>query len=160
MAEENLNQQNQQKTPGEANVPTPPPPAPQISIRTMESDIKSLEQGGGEMLAPQAFTPSGFQFGGQAGTAKEEQKVEVELNVPGYSGPEKPIFSPAVNASQPQPPIRKLEGFAMEPSRSSAKWWKIVLIIVVILIVVVGFGLLGYFVVSSWIFPKQMPIVQ
>ncbi len=158
--DENLNQQNQQKTPGETGSPTPPPPAPQISIRTMESDIKSLEQGGGEMLAPQSFTPSGFQFGGQAAAVKEETNIETELNVPGYSGPEKPIFSPATSTSQPQPSIRKPEGFAMETSRSGAKWWKIVLIIIGILIVVVGFGLLGYFVVSSWIFPKQMPVVQ
>ena len=163
--DENLNQQNQQKTPGEGNAPTPPttpptppPRPPQISIRTMESDLKSLEQGGGEMLAQQSFTPPGFQFGNQAGAAKEEPNIEAELNVSGYSGPEKAIFSPAVSA--PQPPIREPEGFVINPSRSGAKSWKVILIIIGILIIAVGFGLLGYFVVSSWIFPKQMPAVQ
>lgn len=158
--DENLNQQNQQKTPGEGSKPTPPPPAPQISIRTMESDMKSLEQGGGEMLAQQSFTPSGFQLGGQAGAAKEETNIETELNVSGYSGSEKPIFSPVTSAFKQQSPIREPEGFTIEPSRSGAKLWKTILIIVGILIIVVGFGLLGYFVVSSWIFPKQMPVVQ
>ena len=129
--EENINQQKQS---------TPEPPAPEITIRTMESDIKAVEQGGGEMVAPQPFIPPEVKL--------EEPKIEVELNVPGYTGPEKAIFSPATDISP------------NEPSRPHSSRWKTVAIIVGILIIIVGFGLLGYFVIFPWIFPKQMPAVQ
>ncbi len=157
MANKNL---NQQKAPTGENKPTPPPPAPQISIRTMESDIKAIEQGGGEMAAPQRFTPSGFQLDRQSGAAEEEKKLETGLNVPGYSGPEKAIFPPQSVPPQPRPTIEKPQGFNIEPTRSGPGALKTILIILGILVIIIGFGLLGYFVVSSWIFPKQMPPVQ
>ena len=40
------------------------------SIRTMESDIKAVEQGGGEIVAPQPFTPPQFK--------PEEPKIGLE----------------------------------------------------------------------------------
>ncbi len=130
--EENINQQKQSIS---------EPPAPEITIRTMESDIKAVEQGGGEMAAPQPFAPPEFK--------PEEPKIEAELNVPGYTGPEKPIFAPAsvISAEQEQP---------LEKKKNK---WKVIGIIVGILIVLVGFGLLGYFIVSTWLFPKEMPAV-
>lgn len=128
--EENLNQQKQSVS---------EPPAPSVTIRTMESDIKAIEQGGGEIIAPQPFTPSGVKL--------EEPKIEAQLGVPGYTGPEKPIFtSTAVISSAPT------------STKKSAKW-KIIGIIIAILIIIVGLGLLGYFVISPLLFPKQMPAV-
>jgi hypothetical protein len=131
--EENLNQQK-------PSVPTPP--APEITIRTMDSDIKAIGQGGGEMITPQPFTPEE--------TRTEEPKPEAKFDIPGYTGPEKPIFAPtgAISAEQEQPQEKKTNK------------WKVIGIIVGILIVLVGFGLLGYFIVSTWLFPKEMPAVQ
>ena len=41
----------------------PAPPAPEISIRTMESDIKGLERSGGEIIAPKTFlAPKDFKI--------------------------------------------------------------------------------------------------
>ena len=117
------------------------PPPPEITIRTMESDIKAIEQAGGEIIAPQPFIPSEL--------ASEEPKIEASFNVPGYIGPEKPIFAPTNTVSVNQE--QSLE--------KRANKWKVIGIIIGILIVIIGFGLLGYFVVSRWIFPKEMPAV-
>jgi hypothetical protein len=133
--EENINQQKQ--TIAE-------PPAPEITIRTMESDIKAVEQGGGEIVAPQPFTPPQFK--------PEEPKIEVEFNIPGYTGPEKAIFTPVSESESV-----KIE---TEPSQSRSSWWKTIAIIIGILIIIAGLGLLGYLVIFPWIFPKQMPAVQ
>jgi hypothetical protein len=109
------------------------PPSPEITVRTMDSDIKAIEQGGGEMIAP-----------------AKEPMTEIKLDIPGYIGPEKPIFAPtgAISTEQEQPLEKKTNK------------WKVIGIIVGILIVLVGFGLLGYFIVSPWLFPKEMPAVQ
>jgi len=131
--EENINQQKQSIA---------EPPAPEITIRTMESDIKAVEQGGGEIVAPQLFTPPQFK--------PEEPKIEVEFNIPGYTGPEKAIFTPVSESV-------KIE---TGPSQPRSSWWKTIAIIIGILIIIVGLGLLGYLVIFPWIFPKQMPAVQ
>ena len=133
--EENINQQKQSIA---------EPPAPEITIRTMESDIKAVEQGGGEIVAPQPFTPPQFK--------PEEPKIGLEFNIPGYIGPEKPIFAPVSES--------KSVKIGIEPSQSRSSWWKTIAIIIGILIIIVGFGLFGYFVIFPWIFPKQMPAVQ
>lgn len=109
------------------------PPAPEITIRTMDSDIKAIEQGGGEMIAP-----------------AKEPVTEAKFDIPGYTGPEKPIFAPTGTISVEQE----------QPLEKKKNKWKVIGIIVVILIVIAGFGLLGYFVVSTWLFPKEMPAVQ
>jgi len=133
--EENLNQQKPAAS---------EPPAPEITIRTMDSDIKAIEQGGGEIIAPQPFVPPQ--------TKPEEPKIEAELNVPGYTGPEKPIFTSAE--------FSPTESAPAEPPRSGLSWWKIAAIIIGVLMLSVGLGLLGYYVIFPWIFPKQMPPVQ
>jgi len=132
--------------------PISAPPAPEITIRTMESDIKAVEQGGGETVAPQPFTPPEFK--------PEEPKIETELNIPSYTGPEKAIFGPATGISPKEPLVSESMKIETESSKSRSSWWKIVAIIIGILIIIVGLGLLGYFVIFPWIFPKQMPAVQ
>lgn len=117
------------------SVPAPPPP--EIAIRTMDSDIKSIEQSGGELIPPQPFTPEI--------TGEEESKTGVELNVPGYTGPEKPVFTPP-SVITPEVSLDK-----------KSVNWKIIGIILGILTIILIFGLLGYFVIFPWIFPKQMP---
>lgn len=131
--------------------PISAPPAPEITIRTMESDIKAVEQGGGEIVTPQHFTPPAFK--------PEEPKIETELNIPGYTGPEKAIFGPATGIFPKEPLASQSIKTETEPSKSHPSWWKTVAIIIGILIIIVGLGLLGYFAIFPWIFPKQMPAV-
>jgi len=102
----------------------------EVSIRTMDLDVKALEQGGGEITAPQAFVP------------------ETKFQIPGYLGPEKSMFGPAKEFSKSQ-----IE------SASSFKWLKIVGIVILVAALVAGFGYFAYFAVSHWIFPAQMPAV-
>lgn len=85
--------------------PISAPSEPGIMIRTMESDVEAIEQGGGEIAALQRAD-------------NEESAIK-------------------------------------EPGK-----WKFVGIIIWVLVIIVIFGLLGYFVVSSWFFPKEMPAVQ
>lgn len=65
--DENQNQQNWggmnnnqgQGTPGQGRPSMPPPPPPpEITLRTMQSDIESVKQSGGESPMPKPFTPS------------------------------------------------------------------------------------------------------
>lgn len=124
--EENLNQQKSL---------IPAPSKSEVVIRTMESDIKAIEQGGGEMAVPQSVS-------------FEELKTETKFNIPGYTGPEKAIFTPTATIAQEESSVDK-----------SGKW-KIIGIIIGILAVIAVFGFLGYFIISLWLFPKQMPAVQ
>ncbi|MFA5098819.1 MAG: hypothetical protein WC461_01190 [Candidatus Paceibacterota bacterium] len=116
----------------------PAPPAPEISIRTMDSDIKALEQGGGEMAAPQTFV-------------QPQENQENKFEVAGYAGPEKPIFSSMSGI------LPKEDSNA--PAVEKSSWIKSVLIIIAIVAGVVTVGFFGYFVFSNWIFPAQMPAV-
>lgn len=142
--EEDLNQQK-------PSVPTPP--APEVTIRTMESDIKAIEQGGGEAGPAKIFSVPE--------TRPEESKVESKFNIPGYTGPEKSIFAPAPTATiSPEPSlIKKSTGDETGPQPRSA-WWRILGIVFGILIICIVLGLLGYFVIFPWLFPKEMPPVQ
>lgn len=113
------------------------PPPPEITIRTMESDVKALEQGGGEMIAPRPFVlPQ---------SRDKESNVEINLDIPGYAGPEKPIFDPTESTEAPD-------------DKKTDKW-KIAGIIIGIAIIILGLGLLGYFI-TSVLFSKEMPAAQ
>lgn len=130
----------------------PPPPEPEVAIRTMESDIKSFEQSGGIGATPQIFTPKlgGVPVAGSAAEPQikpEAQKVEAQLNVPGYTGPEQAIF--------------KTTGVISTElvSKETFNKWRLIFIIAGVLFVIAAFWLLGYFVIFPWLFPKQMPPV-
>lgn len=123
----------------------------EVSVRTMESDIKGLEQGGGELGSPEYLTPE-----------RVEVKKENKFEISGYTGPEKAIFSPSAGISS----IKKEEENISEEKEEkitagekSAKW-KIIGVVVVALAVIAGFGFLGYFVVSKIFFPNEMPAAQ
>ena len=115
------------------------PPEPGITIRTLESDIEDIERGGGEMIARQ---PVSFEKRPSGDSSKT--KIEANINIPGYTGPEKAIFSStgAISAEQEQ-----------ESDKKTNKW-KPIGIIVGILAIVSAFGFLGYFVISQWLFAK------
>ncbi len=125
----------------------------EVVIRTMESDVKALEVGGGEAIAPQPIKT-------------EEAKPQFEI--PGSTGPAKPIFTPhsevvaqvatqAVTQATPQAATVKTK-INMSP-QSSLRAIKIIGVIVLILSIIIAFGLLGYFTVSYFMPPNQMPAV-
>ena len=126
----------------------PPPPPPLITIRTMESDIQALEQGGGEIGHFQSFNLPEIK-------SEEEPIIETKINIGGYTGPEKPIFNQDTSVLTEKATERE-EAFQEETTHK----WKSILVIIGILVIVVGLGLLGYFVVSRWIFPQETPAAQ
>ncbi len=113
----------------------PAPPAPEISIRTMESDIKALEQGGGEMVAPKTFSQP---------QPQQQQPPEKKFEISGYAGPEKPIFSPMPGIA----PKQVIE----ESSQVKSGYLKFLITAIVVALVAVAVGILAYFIFSKWIF--------
>jgi len=116
----------------------PAPPAPEISIRTMESDIKGLERSGGEIIAPKTFL-------------QPQENQEKKFEVAGYAGSEKPIFSPMSG-------ILPREDLAVPAAEKTGRL-KSLMIIMAIILAVMGIGFLGYFIFSKWIFPWKMPSI-
>lgn len=102
----------------------PEPPALEIDIRTMESDIKAFEEGGGEV--PTA--------GAQETIASQRQDETQATVAPAYTGPEKAMFE------TPAAP------------KTTSGTLKAVLITVGIVMGVIGLGLLGYFVLFPYLF--------
>ncbi len=115
------------------------PPNPEVAIRTMDSDVKTLEQSGGEGVLPETIS-------------LPDSEAEPKFEISGYTGPEKPIFSSAAPISE--------EAMAKTESETKESKWKLIGIILGILAIIAVFGLLGYFVISPWLFPKEMPAVQ
>ncbi|MBU4348376.1 hypothetical protein KJ671_02685 [Patescibacteria group bacterium] len=88
--DENLNQQNN----GEVNnngAPIPPSsPPPEITLRTMESDIESVKEAGGEQVVPQAFTPPEIKSESSVDfntSSNEDNMISAENNVETTSPP-------------------------------------------------------------------------
>ncbi|MBN2197747.1 hypothetical protein JW698_00910 [Candidatus Wolfebacteria bacterium] len=123
-------------------------PKSEVSVRTMKLDIKNLEQGGGEIGAPEYLTSE------QVGVKKEEK--ENKFKISGYMGPEKAIFSSSGLSLKKEDILPKKDEVSEE--KKSLKW-KILGIIIIALAVIVGFGFLGYFVISKLFFPNEMPSV-
>ena len=102
-----------------------PPPPPDISVRTMNSDILSLETSGGTVTAPEFFNLE----------QKETQQIEGS-GITGYGGPEKPIFSrvmPQIESSEsPGMSLPAIAGIAIG--------------------IIILFGVLGYAVVFPILF--------
>ncbi len=128
----------------------PPPPPLRINIRTMQSDIESIKQSGGEAPSPQTFTPEEF----KPKTSKqkiENSEVKISLNVPSYTGPEKPIFKPSQTPSPTtsQVPIPPLPTDQKQPKSS---FIKIILIAIGVIVGIAGLGLLGYYIIFPLFF--------
>lgn len=105
----------------------PPPPALDIAVRTMESDIKSLETSGGTITAPEFFS-----------FARDEEDVQNEgIAITGYAGPEKPVFASAARQISSGAP-------GMSPIATVG----------IAIGIAVFFGVLGYFVIFPALFGK------
>jgi len=102
------------------NQNVPPPPTPDIAIRTMESDIRSLETSGGTIAAPEFFHL----------TQRDAPKTE-DTDTTGYGGPERPMFTHAA----PRPKLSESPG--MSP----------IVVIGIAIGVITLFGVLGYAVI-------------
>lgn len=135
-------------------IPTPPPA--KVSVRTMQSDIKSIQEDGGQM--PQPYTAEISQ------PLKEETKTPEEIafqapglgsNIPGYTGPEEPIFK--TEAPSPLPRNKEktpTEGSAKPPKKGS-KTFALILGIA-ILAAILGMG--GYYLVTKFIKTKGVAL--
>jgi hypothetical protein len=123
---EQQNQNNQNKQP--LSVSAPPP---EITIRTLESDIESVQESGGEIPIGKPFSPSETKIE----TSEEKKTIETKIDIPGYTGPEKPIFP--------------TEGTISDEvsSKKTTTIGKIIGIIIGILVIGLGFGILGYYVI-------------
>lgn len=181
MEDENIKQQNFPANENEPKPvsPPPPPPPPQVGIRTMKSDLESIKQSGGQAPTPQTFVPSEFKPETPKPVA-EETKVEANLNIPGYTGPEKPIFKPqpTVPTSPPPPPptpaptsipspaptpppaptptpaapTAPQPAVPQQPPTQKSSTLKTIALIAGIIIGVAGLGLLGYYVIFPLLF--------
>lgn len=130
------NQTNPTTTTEKQESKVPEPPALEIDIRTMESDIKAFKEGGGEI--PTEGTQESF--------ASQRQEGMQQTVAPAYTGPEKSMFeTPVAPVNAPQVPTQSVQ-------QASSGNLKAILITVGIIIGVVGLGLLGYFVVFPYIF--------
>lgn len=110
----------------------PPPPLPPIAIRTMGSDVRSIEQGGGASPTPQMLNVNQPEVNRIPKTETEG----IRIKIPGYEGPEEKIFSPeALPTTGGLPSNTKSGG-------SSRK----IILIVVVLALVIGLGAVGYFI--------------
>lgn len=120
----------------EAQVPEPP--ALDIDIRTMESDIKAFKEGGGEVPtggAREAFV-----------SQRDDMQRTTAGAAPAYTGPEKPLFE------APAPAPRMAAPMASSKPGTSSGALKGILITIGITIAVAGVGLLGYFVLFPYLF--------
>lgn len=143
-------------------IPTPPPA--KVSVRTMQSDIKSIQEDGGQM--PQPYTAEISQ------PLKEETKTLEEIvfqapglgsNIPGYTGPEEPIFKTEASSPLPQNKektsaegsvLNQAEGSAKPPKKGSKTLAAILGI--VILAAILGMG--GYYLVTKFIKTKGVAL--
>lgn len=130
------NQTNPTTTPETQNIKVPEPPALEIDIRTMESDIKAFKEGGGE-------TPTGGTQEAFVSERPDDMQKTTAGMAPAYTGPEKPLFE---TPATPVAPMQQPE------QRASTGTLKTVLVIVGIIIAIVGLGLVGYYVLFPYLF--------
>ncbi len=132
------NQTNPTTTPEKQGAQVPEPPALEIDIRTMESDIKAFKEGGGEVPA------------GGAQEAFVSQRDDIQRTTagaaPAYTGPEKPLFETPASVPQMAAPVAP-----GQPAASSGAL-RVIVITAGIIVAVVGVGLLGYFVLFPYLF--------
>ena len=131
----------------ELNQGIQPPPEPELAIRTMESDIKSLKQSGGQAPSPE-FLNLPYKVKAQPREGEELIGRNGTPNIKGYSGPEKGIFEPGatvrvesrVNQTKPnETPQVKKSGIG-----------KTIFIALLILLGCAALGFAGYYIVITY----------
>ncbi len=138
-------------SPNRPNVPPPAPPPPEITIRTMQSDLTALKQTGGSGPAPKPFTPPEL--------TRDFSRPAVPPPPP--PSPTAPKITPS-DFTAPKPPS------AISPSGPVAKTpvieeekggrdWKKMTIWGGVLVLIIGAGVAGYLFVYPILFPKVPP---
>ena len=121
-------------------IPTPPPS--KVNVRTMQSDIKSIQESGGQN--PQPYMTEINQPKKETSAPEEIsfQPSELGPNIPGYVGPEEPIFKPGVPIAPlpPQQKPNKPEEGAKPPKKDSKTLIIIILVILVLAAIILGAG--------------------
>ncbi len=101
------------------------PPKPEIAIRTMDSDIKAIESGGGDVGSAM-----------RTHTAPLDAQAGVTIDATGYAGPEQALFS----------------GDATVLAHKGGTFWKALALFVLVVVIVAAFAFLGYSLVSRFLF--------
>ncbi len=109
-----------------------PPPPPPIAIRTMESDVTSVEQSGGGKPTSEVFNLPAM--GVKRPEPPQPPDAGVKIKVPGYSGPEEKLFAPEVLPEQPPEVVTEKKSFKIIP-------------IIIMVLVAALIGALGYYFV-------------
>ena len=128
--------------PTRPTTPPPTPPPPEITLRTMQSDIASLKQTGGSGAAPKPFTPP---------------ELTKELARPAVPPPPMPKI-PQSDFSMPRPPAPAMPSSAAPKIEIEASGgsWKKMLVWGGALLLIIGAGAAGYLYVYPMLFP-QLP---
>ncbi len=132
--EENLNQQNWGGTNSNIRPVPPPPPPPEITLRTMQSDIESIKQGGGENPIPKPFTPPEI---------TKQTNMELE-DLSREEGMIKPTSGEGV----------------VPPSERPKNKLKIFILITVLILVIAGAAFAGYKYIYPMFRPAEVPEEQ
>lgn len=126
--------------PAKPNVPpVAPPPAPEIKIRSMASDTKSISGGAATPIPESVMMP------------EENEPVfrpETQVRIPAPPA----RFGGLVSPASPATPATTLEE---EPAPQKKKS----LVVIIGIVIVLGLGLLGYFVVYPLIFGGEENVV-
>lgn len=120
---------------GEGESPLAPPPQPKMDMRTMESDLRSIQETGGQTVKP--YAP------------------------PGGGMPPEPTFQPpqieTTPPASPPPPTMPSGPATMTPLEPSKPKGKGLWITLLIIIVVIGLAAVGYFFIYPALFPADQP---
>lgn len=147
-----------QNIPGSAEPVVPPPPSPeqQVGVRSMESDLESIHQTGGESPQPQIV--SAPELSGQRSASEptpQPQQPTPQSSDPTIPPP--PSFDGASSASpatSSQPPVSPPsdQGPQLQPEPEPTKRGvgiKTILLVVLIFVVAAGAGYGIYYLISS-----------
>lgn len=131
---------------GEQGGGVPPPPPPPVTIRTMGSDIESLQKSGGGQPTGEVINQS------QSPVQKPAPEPGLNISaVPGYTGPEEKLFAPETLPTPQESPAPVLS--APQSGRS-----KQLIIISLAILAVLGLGAAGYFYVYPLLFPSEVVV--
>ncbi|MDO8443175.1 MAG: hypothetical protein Q7S81_02885 [bacterium] len=131
--DENFNQQGLGGANNSGRPMPPPPPPPEITLRTMQSDMESIKQSGGENPIPKPFTPPEI---------KKQNNMELE-DLSREEGMIKPGNGEGV-VPPSEPPKKKL---------------KIFILIAVLILVIAGSVFAGYMYIYPMFKPAIVPVV-
>lgn len=128
-------QQSQQPAP--SSVP-PPPRGPEIKIRTMESDIKSVEQSGGSIPEAETIRPEELESGSSVSEIPEQIVPPIRQ------------FSPIIEPEEPTVEVKE------QPMTKKTRGWLIWTLVISILVAV---GAVAYvYLVPLLLAPVPAPI--